>query len=83
MIAVRVLFFAALRELAGASEQRVVVPVGTSIGGLRVLLEAEVPTLRGRLGTVRFACNEHFVEDATRLEEDDVVALIPPVGGGA
>jgi molybdopterin converting factor subunit 1 len=83
VIAVRVLFFAALRELAGASEQRVVVPAGTSIGGLRVHLESEVPTLRGRLGTVRFACNEQFVEDSIRVEEDDVVALIPPVGGGA
>ncbi|MDQ3037987.1 MAG: molybdopterin converting factor subunit 1 [Myxococcota bacterium] len=81
---VRVLYFAALRELAGRAEESLELPAEVrTVDALRPLLEARVPALAGRLGSVRFARNEAFAEGGEALEDDDVIALIPPVAGGA
>jgi molybdopterin converting factor small subunit len=40
------------------------------------------PPLAGRLGPVRFARNEEFVEADALLAAGDVVAVLPPVAGG-
>ena len=37
----------------------------------------------GEICSVRFAKNEEFVDPDATLDEGDVVALIPPVAGGA
>lgn len=80
---IRLLLFAALRELTGSSERQLRLPPEVrSIGALRSHLEQAEPRLDGRLGSVRFAINEQFVDDASALAEGDVVALIPPVTGG-
>lgn len=80
----RVLYFAALRELAGRAEETIELPGGVrSVGALRGFLESHVPALAGRLASVRLARNEAFADEGEVLAEDDVVALIPPVAGGA
>jgi molybdopterin converting factor subunit 1 len=81
---VEVLYFAALRDLAGTSSEMVsLIPSGDpSVAGLLVALEARHSALRGRLGSVRVAVNEEFVEPSTLLRGGEVVALIPPVSGG-
>jgi molybdopterin converting factor subunit 1 len=79
----RLLYFAAIREIVGTSEQRVDVPANvTTIGALRAELERTVPALAGRLGSVRWAKNEDFVAMDATLADGDVIALIPPVAGG-
>ena len=81
---VRVLYFAALRELAGRSEESVELGAGATVEALARGLEQSRPGLRGRLSAiVRFARNEEFVERTAPLSEGDVVALIPPVAGGS
>lgn len=80
----QVLYFAALRELAGRSGEELELPDDVrTIAALRPFLEARVPPLAGRLGTVRLARNEAFAEDHEPLADGDVIALIPPVAGGA
>lgn len=80
---VRLLFFAALREQMGTSEQLLRVPASArDIAGLRAYLEQTEPRLEGRLGSVRFAINEVFCDDSSTVSHGDVVALIPPVSGG-
>ena len=76
---VRLRFFAALRELMGASCARAV-PAGTTVGVLWRSLVAERPELDAI--PVRFAVNETYVEPSHRLAEDDEVAVFPPVSGG-
>ena len=79
---VQVLYFAALRDLAGTSEERVGLDFPQSVGELLLTLEKRHDELRGRLGSVRVAVNEEFTEPTTLLRGGEVVALIPPVSGG-
>jgi molybdopterin synthase sulfur carrier subunit len=83
---VTVLYFAALRDLAGLSEEQVEVvttdPAEASVAALLLELQARHTGLQGRLESVRVAVNEEFTELGTLLHGGEVVALIPPVSGG-
>jgi molybdopterin converting factor subunit 1 len=82
-LTITLLYFAALRDLAGTGEERLELPQGElSVGALCELLEVRKPALRGRLGAVRVAVNEEFAEASATLRGGEVVALIPPVSGG-
>lgn len=81
---IRVLYFAAVAELAGARQEEVELPAEVrSVAELSSWLEARHAALAGRLGQVRFAVNETFVPSSEVLAEADVVAVIPPVAGGS
>ena len=81
--AVSVLYFAALRDLAGTGEELVSLPaLPVSVGALLRTLEDRHGALSGRLQSVRVAVNEEFVELSLELHGGEVVALIPPVSGG-
>lgn len=78
-----VLYFAALRELLGKSEERLSeLPGALTIQALAALLVERHPALSPHLGSVRFALNESFVDLGAQVTEGDTVALIPPVSGG-
>ena len=80
---IRVLYFAAVRDLVGRDEEDLFLPDGiATIGDLAVFLAKHRPALAGRLGSVRFARNETFATNDEALAEGDVVAIIPPVAGG-
>ena len=80
---IQLLYFAAVRDLAGKSQQSMDVPARvTTIGALRAHIEHIEPALAGRLDAVRWAKNEVFVGMEATLAEGDVIALIPPVAGG-
>ena len=81
--AVSVLYFAALRDLAGTSEERVSLPtLPTRVGALLEALEGRHHALAGRLQSVRVAVDEEFAERSRELSGGDVVALMPPGSGG-
>lgn len=81
---VTLLYFAAVRELTGTSEEIVELPLEVrTIQELAAFLEERRPVLRGRLAKVRFAVNEEFATVERALAPGDVVALIPPVAGGS
>lgn len=78
-----VLYFAALRELLGKSEETLTdLTPPLSIQGFAEILGRRHPTLVPHLGSVRFAVNEAFVNASAELGDGDTVALIPPVSGG-
>jgi molybdopterin synthase sulfur carrier subunit len=81
---VTVLYFAALRDLAGVGEEQLDVDTDRELSVSTLLLELQQrqTRLQGRLEAVRVAVNEEFSELGTRLHGGDVVALIPPVSGG-
>jgi len=80
---VRVLYFAAVRELVGRSEESLTLPPDVrSVGALRDHLASREPKLAAALRAVRFARNEEFANERETLDEGDVVAVIPPVAGG-
>jgi molybdopterin converting factor subunit 1 len=83
-VTITVLYFAAIREIVGQDKMTLVVPNGvTTVRGLGMHLEKTVAGLSGRLGALRWAKNEEFVDLDAPLEDGDVVALIPPVAGGS
>ncbi len=83
-VAVSVLYFAALRDLAGVAEESVELPAAAPIevSALLNALEHQHQALRGQLGSVRVAVNEEFAPLSTKLVGGEVVALVPPVSGG-
>lgn len=80
---IKILYFAAVRELVGRDEEDVELPSSVStISDLAAHLPTLHASLGGRLAAVRFARNETFATNLERLEDGDVVAVIPPVAGG-
>lgn len=78
---VKVRFFAFFREIVGYRDGEVEVTPGTTVGALWDHYRAQFP----RLGTMQagFAVNASYVPAEHVLQENDVVAFIPPVSGGA
>lgn len=74
--------FAAARELAGCGELAIEVPEGADVRALRSALCDAEPALAELARRSLIAVNEEYANDATRLKNDDVAALIPPVSGG-
>lgn len=80
---ITVLYFAALRELVGLSEETLSdAPVPVLVHVFAERLVQRHPQLRPHLGSVRFAVNEAFVGANAEIRDGDTVALIPPVSGG-
>ena len=80
---VQVLYFAALRDAVGLSEESLDLPSGvTTVGLLADHLAARHRVFAERRGHVRIARNEAFALDEDPLSDGDVIALIPPVAGG-
>jgi molybdopterin synthase sulfur carrier subunit len=82
-VSITVLYFAAVRDLVGRSEERLELPPHvTTIEALAAHLVEVHPALAGRLSPVRFARNEEFASVRDPVAQGDVIALIPPVAGG-
>ncbi len=81
-ITVRVLCFAAAREVVGAGEFAWTVPSGATVAVLRDGLFARHPALAAHARSLRFAVNGEYARDDLALGEGDEVAVIPPVAGG-
>ncbi len=80
---IRLLYFAAVRELVGRVDEEVTLPAPTAtVGDLAAWLPAHQPSLRGQLAQVRWARNQAFAALDERLHDGDVVAVLPPVAGG-
>ncbi|HYX93138.1 MAG TPA: molybdopterin converting factor subunit 1 [Myxococcaceae bacterium] len=80
---VTVLYFAAARERAGTSSERVRIPAGTTVEGLIETLIQRHPELRSVRGIMRIAVNQDFADGDAPVPADAEVALIPPVAGGS
>ncbi len=81
-MAVRVLYFAAAREAAGASREELA-QAPASVAALRQALVARHPGLARLLPRCRVAVNEEFVDDGAPVPDGAEVAVVPPVAGGA
>ena len=77
---INVRFFAISREMAGAERQTYTLPEGATLQELQDQLFAVYPALEAQ--RVRFAVNLTYAPLNTSLHDGDVVACIPPVGGG-
>lgn len=80
---VQVLYFAALRDLTGMSEEHLELPAEVrTVREFLSYVEHARPVLSGKLASVRVALDEAFANDSDALSGASVIALIPPVAGG-
>jgi molybdopterin converting factor subunit 1 len=80
---IRILYFAALRDVLGLAEEDLELPNGVStIDALCDHLAVRHAAYAQRRGHVRIAVNEVFATGHDPIVGGDVVALIPPVAGG-
>lgn len=80
---IRVLLFAALRELVGQGRLDLDVPAGATVGDVFDLLESNEPRLRDLRASTSFAVNREVVAASTELHGDDEIAFLQPVSGGS
>jgi molybdopterin converting factor subunit 1 len=80
---VRVLFFAAARDVAGVREIELPLPEQPiTVAAVAAEIARRVPALAGHLRSVRLAVNGEYALAHELVRAGDEVALIPPVAGG-
>lgn len=82
-ITVTVRYFAAAREKAQKTQERVSLPDGATVASLMQHLLATTPALVSLSKHLRVAVDEEFAPPETALSDGAEVALIPPVAGGS
>jgi molybdopterin synthase catalytic subunit/molybdopterin converting factor small subunit len=80
---VTVQLFAGLKELVGGQEITLQMPDGATLSDLEQRLTADYPRLKLVLPGLAFAVGEEYRTRDFTLHDDDEVALIPPISGGA
>jgi sulfur-carrier protein len=85
-VKVRLLYFAALREQLGISDEALELPAGiATVAGLRAYLMQRGEVWRHALGAtraLRVAVNQDMAKPSTVLNANDEIAFFPPVTGG-
>ena len=79
---VRARFFAAYRELTGASHTEVDLPEGATVSDLIDTLRTREPSFSALPPRPAVAVNLEYAHPDTGLRDGDEVAFIPPVAGG-
>src|SRR5260370_4947477 len=82
-LAVRVRFFARLREQAGTDSESVEVERGSTVADVYDALRKAHPALDPNRESVRVAVNQEFGDWDVIVAAGDEIAFIPPVSGGA
>lgn len=80
---VKVLFFGLTRDLTGLEQEEVEIPEGVSLGDLRRQYEGRFPRLREISRSLIASLNQEIAQPAEVLRDQDEVAFLPPVSGGA
>jgi molybdopterin synthase catalytic subunit len=83
IVRIRVLFFGALRDVAGAREDSLELPSGASLASVFEHYASRFPQLKQMAASVVLALNQEFAAPSAALAEGDEVAFLPPVSGGA
>jgi len=79
---VKVLLFAAARDLAGHDVIAAKLMTDLTVGELRTRLTQNFPALAPLLAKSAIAVNHDFAENDRVLAPTDEIAIIPPVSGG-
>jgi len=82
---VRVLFFASLRDSAGADELEIELDDAVPLDGFMPLLKDRLgePAFEALTGeSVRIALNQELTSGAVTIRPGDEIAFMPPVTGG-
>jgi molybdopterin converting factor subunit 1 len=79
---VKLLFFATLRDRAGAKSMELDIPADLTVQGLKIKLSNEYPTLKESMSSVLITINREYAFDDAVIPEGAELAMFPPVSGG-
>ena len=79
---IKVLFFATLRERAGAKTVEVEIPANATVRRLKDQVAHDFPDLHQSLETALVSINHEFAFDDALIPINAEIALFPPVSGG-
>ncbi|TDQ28844.1 molybdopterin converting factor subunit 1 [Tenacibaculum caenipelagi] len=75
------LLFGIAADLAGNSSLTIELPNKSTIASFKEFLSAEFPEFQ-KMSSYAVAINESYATDEALIQENDVIAIIPPVSGG-
>jgi molybdopterin converting factor subunit 1 len=79
---VKLLFFATLRDRAGARSMEMDLPPDLTVQGLKDKISAEYPSLKESMSSVLITINREYAFDDAIIPENAELAMFPPVSGG-
>lgn len=79
---IRLYFFAALRDIAGAKETTIEAAAGTRVTDIWSDLRSRHAGLAAYATPPLAAVNEEYVDPSHELHDGDELAFVPPVSGG-
>jgi molybdopterin converting factor subunit 1 len=80
---VRVLFFGVLKDIVGRAEETADVAPHSTLANVFEMYSERYETLRDKRPSILFARNREFSTPDALLSENDEIAFLPPVSGGA
>ncbi len=80
---VRVLFFGMLKDVVGKGSDSLTLPAGATLADLLACYQSEFPRLQQFLPSLALSINREYAAAGQPLHDNDEVALLPPVSGGA
>lgn len=82
MHTIKLLFFATLRDRTGMKETEMEIPEGTTIEGLKTVLQERFKEIGPTLDTALMSINREFAFDKDVIPDRAEIAIFPPVSGG-
>jgi MoaE-MoaD fusion protein len=80
---VQVLFFGVLKDLVGRASDSLELAEGATVADVVDHYQSRIPKIRELMPTVALSVNQHYAGPGLVLGNNDEVALLPPVSGGA
>jgi molybdopterin converting factor subunit 1 len=79
---VKLLFFATLRDRAGARSMELDIPPDLTVQELKDKISAEYPNLKESMSSVLITINREYAFDDAIIPQNAELAMFPPVSGG-
>ncbi|NJN24942.1 MAG: molybdopterin converting factor subunit 1 [Cyclobacteriaceae bacterium] len=81
IVTVNILFFGITKDLAGKQRMQMQLPAKSTVADFKKALYHAHPALIS-MNSMAVAVNSEYAFDDQLIEENDEIALIPPVSGG-
>ena len=79
---IKLLFFATIRDRAGAKSLELDVPPDLTVQGLKDKLSTDYPNLKQSMSSVLITVNREYAFDEAIIPQGAEIGMFPPVSGG-
>ena len=79
---IRIKTFSSVKDLLGFNNKEIIVQDAISVGEMFNRLSEDVTEVKLLRDKLLFAVNEEYCNDSRILQDNDLLAIFPPVSGG-